>query len=328
MRCKLLAGISLVLLLVSTSAFAVGEAAAPSLIIPPGARSNGMGGAFVAVADDATAIWWNPGGLAFIKGQNLALMHSQLVPDLAPDVYYEYLGYTNELSNYGTLSFGLVYLTYGESEARGQNNEFVGTFKSWEGTFMASMAIPFGDNFGLGLTGKFIHIDLAPASVTVEKRKGTASSVAVDAGFLWKLPQQRLSIGAAFTNIGPDVAFIDKGQSSPLPSTFRAGTAYTAITDEVSNLRLSFDIEQSLVWLLNSEVSSRATEIYHFGSEYRYIDLLIGRLGYIYDQDGGLKDPTFGLGFIYKGNVMFDYASWPQNEALDRVHRWSVVVSF
>src|SRR5262245_56542383 len=29
-----------------------------------GIRAKGMAGAFTAVADDATAAWWNPGGLA------------------------------------------------------------------------------------------------------------------------------------------------------------------------------------------------------------------------------------------------------------------------
>src|SRR4029077_11565346 len=29
-----------------------------------GTRAQGMSGAFVAVADDATAAWWNPAGLA------------------------------------------------------------------------------------------------------------------------------------------------------------------------------------------------------------------------------------------------------------------------
>ena len=31
---------------------------------PVGVRAAGMGGAFVAVADDASAVYWNPGGLA------------------------------------------------------------------------------------------------------------------------------------------------------------------------------------------------------------------------------------------------------------------------
>ena len=70
---------------------AQGEAGAHSLIIPPGARANGLGQSYVAIADDATGIWWNPAGLAFVN-TSVDLMHSQLVPELASDVFYEYFG--------------------------------------------------------------------------------------------------------------------------------------------------------------------------------------------------------------------------------------------
>ena len=116
MRKRLSAALVFVFLLLPASqAFAVAEAGVPSLIIPPGARPNGMGEAFVAIADDATASWWNPAGLAFLPGRNIALMHSQLVPDLASDVYYEFIGYSNEIRNVGTLSFSLIYLTFPSS---------------------------------------------------------------------------------------------------------------------------------------------------------------------------------------------------------------------
>ena len=78
---RLLVGAAFIAVLAAHStAFAVAESAVPSLTIPPGARPNGMGEAFVAVADDATAGWWNAGGLAFAKTRSLAFMHSQLVP--------------------------------------------------------------------------------------------------------------------------------------------------------------------------------------------------------------------------------------------------------
>ena len=85
---KRLLGVALLVTVLAAheSAFAVAESGVPSLTIPPGARPNGMGEAFVAVADDATAGWWNVGGLAFVTKRNLAFMHSQLVPDLASDV--------------------------------------------------------------------------------------------------------------------------------------------------------------------------------------------------------------------------------------------------
>jgi len=62
----------------STQLWATNEGAGdswPSLRIGVGARAVGMGGAFVAIADDATAIHWNPGGLGFIKKLEGTFMH-------------------------------------------------------------------------------------------------------------------------------------------------------------------------------------------------------------------------------------------------------------
>jgi hypothetical protein len=318
----------------ATSAFAVGEAGVPSMIIPPGARANGIGESFVAIADDATAAWWNVGGLAFVSNNNLALMHSQLVPDLATDVYYEFLGYSHQLKDFGTISLSLIYLTYGESVATNPQGEARGTFKSWEASGYLSFALPITANLGVGLTGKFIHADLAPADLTLDQLDGTGSTVAVDAGVLYKVPgfwwvgDRKLSLGAALTNLGPDISFIDQEQSDPLPITLRAGFAYTAVSSEVSNWLVTFDLEQSLVWLIDSATNTRRSEIYHVGTEYRYINLLAGRIGYIRDKDGDFSDATYGLGFIYKDKVTLDYANVPQAKTLDRVHRWSVGVSF
>src|SRR6185369_13447208 len=42
-----------------------------------GVRAQGMAGAFVAVADDATATWWNPAGLAAGPFANLVLDYNE-----------------------------------------------------------------------------------------------------------------------------------------------------------------------------------------------------------------------------------------------------------
>jgi hypothetical protein len=328
MRRKLLSYTLLVLLCSAGTASAVGEAGVPSLIIPPGARANGMGESFVAIADDATATWWNPGGVAFVQNRNLALMHSQLVPDLANDVYYEYLGFTNQVSNVGTLSLALVYLTYGKSQATDEIGNFLGNFNSWEASFILGFSMPLTQNIGFGINGKFIHVDLAPAELTPEKRDGSGQSVAFDAGLLWKMPGPRLNIGLALANLGPNISFVNQEQSDALPATLRFGAAWTPVSNEVSNWIVTGDIEQSLVWLISEQANTRRSEIYHVGTEYRYINLLAGRLGYIYDEDGDFSDPTYGLGFIYKNKVALDYANVPQAQTLDRVHRFSVTVSF
>lgn len=327
-RMRVAAAVAILFLAVSSGrVFAVAEAGVPSLIIPPGARPNGMGEAFVAVSDDATAGWWNAGGLAFVKEKNLAFMHSQLVPDLASDVYYEYLGFSSEVSDVGTLSFALVYLTYGESIATDPQGTPLGTFTSWEGSLSGSFAMPITENLGMGLSMKFIRVDFAPGEFTQDQVEGAGTSFAVDVGALWRFPSKNLNLGLSVVNMGPDIAFIDREQSDPLPITARLGVAYTALSDEVSNLLLTGDVEQSLVWLIDDNADTRRSEIWHAGAEYRYVNLLAGRFGYIYDDDGDFSAPTYGLGVIYK-RLSFDYANVPQAEDLERVHRWSVYVSF
>ncbi len=317
-----------VLLGSGSRAFAVAESGVPSLTIPPGARPNGMGEAFAAVADDATASWWNVGGLAFLKSKNLAFMHSQLVPDLASDVYYEFLGYSSPAGDVGVWSVNLIYLTYGESIATDPAGTPLGTFTSWEGTLTGSFAMQLGDNVGAGISMKFIRVDYAPEEFTQDNVEGSGTSFAVDVGGLWKLPKQRLNFGLSVNNAGPNIAFIDREQSDPLPFTARLGTAYTPISDEISNLLVTLDVEQSLVWLIDSEVETRRSEIWHAGVEYRYVNLLAARVGYVYDQDGDFSDPTYGLGFIYKDKLSLDYANVPQAETLERVHRWSLYFTF
>jgi len=45
----------------------VGTVAAPFLQIPVGARAVAMGGAFVSVANDATALYWNAAGIVELE---------------------------------------------------------------------------------------------------------------------------------------------------------------------------------------------------------------------------------------------------------------------
>ena len=147
----------------SSAAFAQGEAGAGSLIIPPGARANAMGQSYGAISDDATAMWWNPAGMAFVDHHAIDLMHSQLVPDLASDVFFEYIGGIYRIEGLGTIGFALQYLTYGEWEATSPTNESLGTASSYEIAPMIGGAIKLGDQLAVGMNLKFVYINLAPA---------------------------------------------------------------------------------------------------------------------------------------------------------------------
>ena len=84
--------VATLLLFSSPSLNAQSEAGAIFLLISPGARAGGMGEAQVAVANDAYASYWNPAGLAFQTGSEIAFMHVNWLPNLADDLYYEFLG--------------------------------------------------------------------------------------------------------------------------------------------------------------------------------------------------------------------------------------------
>lgn len=69
-----------VIILSSAYAWAISEGGAIFLMIRPGARPSGMGSAFCAIADDATATYYNPAGLAFLK-RNDPLLNYQDIRD-------------------------------------------------------------------------------------------------------------------------------------------------------------------------------------------------------------------------------------------------------
>ena len=75
---KKLIGCAVVLLLAGTQMLnaQVSTSAVPFLLIAPNSRAGGMGEAGVALADDATALYWNPAGLAFQEGSEISISHA------------------------------------------------------------------------------------------------------------------------------------------------------------------------------------------------------------------------------------------------------------
>ncbi|HUF18303.1 MAG TPA: hypothetical protein VMS12_09705 [Thermoanaerobaculia bacterium] len=62
-----------------------------SNILGSGARALGMGGAFIAIADDATAASWNPAGLAILTRPEVSLVYSDLDSREIYDYEYDLL---------------------------------------------------------------------------------------------------------------------------------------------------------------------------------------------------------------------------------------------
>lgn len=324
------------LILVAAPAMAQGTAGAYSLQIPPGARAEGMGRSFTAIADDAFAPWWNPGGLAFLDGKHASLMHTKLVPDLADDVYFEYLSYAQHLSGWGGIAATITYLSYGESQATDGGQGDLGTFSSWEIAPSVAIGTSITDNLGLGANLKYVHLDLAPALSSTSGQAGKGSTFAVDLGALYRIPNAPINLAVVLQNLGPDIALVDEEQADPLPRQLRIGAAWQVVNKNAHSLIFAFDADKLLLgdeggappdstfeptWFDENEV------LLNGGIEYSYNKLISLRTGYIFDDPGEIKDFTFGLGVAYKA-LSFDYASIPQFEELDRVSKFSLSVKF
>jgi len=315
--------VALTLLLPASAARAQSTAGAQSLLITPGARADAMGRAYAAIANDATATWWNPAALAYIEQKNLSFMHTQLVPGLANDVYYEFLGYAQNVPGWGGVGANFIFLTYGESMATGESGDERGTFSSYEFALSAAAGTEIFRNMSAGLAVKFVYVNLAPADVTLDNQAGNGSTFAVDMGTYYRFQALPLTLAAVFQNLGPNIAYIDESQSDPLGRNLKIGLAYQILRSQSMQLLGSFDFNQPLVYTDPME-----DPIYNGGLEFAYGGLLALRAGYIYDHEGTIEDPTFGVGLAYKG-FSFDYASVPQSKYLDeRVSKFSLNAKF
>jgi len=235
---------------VTSSLLAVSESAVLFLLISPGARAAGMGEAFVAVADDATAAYWNPAGLAFQRGREITLMHANWLPQLVSDMSYEFLAYKQYVESLGgTIGGNITFLNLGEQVQTGeQGPEPLGTFSSWDLGVTLCYATQLNDNFGLGVGMRYIHSNLAPIGAGAEKGTGVGSTFAVDLGILYKMPfLPGLNFGANLSNMGPKITYIDAAQADPIPTNLKIGFSYDLMNSDYNQFRISMDTNKLLV---------------------------------------------------------------------------------
>jgi len=359
--------IILLLVNVGNDIYAQGEAAVPFLLIAPGARAGGMGEAGVALANDATAVFWNPAGLAFQfedpetdnRGE-VSLMHVKWLPQFNfSDLFYDYLAaryYVDELE--GMVGLGLTYLNLGENVWTDATGTELGTFDSYEYAITASYATKLQENLGIGLNIKLIQSNLVPIKIVqvgAETRDGVATSFAVDLGVKW-IPaydflDNSLILGANLSNFGPEMTYINKAQADPLPTNLRMGLAYKVLDDEFNRITLIYDVNRLLVvrnsgdeppdgvfkavfysaWV-NGSIEDRLKRFNHaLGLEYWYGDLIALRAGYFYEDEnfGARKFATFGGGIKYNiFGIDFGYISAEEDHPLSDTMRFSVSVEF
>jgi hypothetical protein len=209
-----------------------------------GARALAMGGAFVAVADDASAPLWNPAGLAQITGTRLTGMSTGLS---ALGSSNQYVGAVTTLADIG------VGFSWNRSAVDG------GLLPSVGETFVGSLAT---NVFGTTLAGANLKYYRAADSVGAD-----ASGFGFDLGVLVNLDDMFV-IGVNAMDLSGATLAWNGGNTDEITSLYKAGMAMKMADDRV---------------VLATDVDFDGTDVTdtHVGVEYQVIDRLALRGGVV-----------------------------------------------
>ncbi|MCW9065259.1 MAG: PorV/PorQ family protein [Ignavibacteriaceae bacterium] len=296
----------------------VGTTAAVFLEIPAGAHAVGMGGAFVSQANDASALYWNVGGISTIEKYDLNITNMTWIGDTK----YNFIGLVLPLGEFGTLGLSFTSLS--------MDDMAVTTVEKPEGTgeFFSAGDISFGVSYARNLTDRF-SIGFTLKYIQESIWHMTAEGFGIDAGVLFKTDiLGRLIIGASISNFGTSMQLdgrdtryfirVDEGKqgsndriptniemdSWELPLIFRIGVSDNIVQNDIYRFTASLDAIHP-----NNDYESL-----NIGGEFAFMEFLMIRGGYnslfLQDGEGGL---SLGIGVNSKmlfsdALIQFDYA--------------------
>jgi hypothetical protein len=301
------------------------------MAIGVGGRALGMGGAYVAAANDVTSGYYNPAGLANLNYPQLSLMHSEQFGNL---VNYDYgaVGIP-----FGTdMSFGLsamrlavdgipdtrnaLYDANGDGiiDIKSDRLDYsdITEFSNQDWAFYLTFAKRQSENFYWGANVKIIRRDLAEFGAT---------GVGFDVGALY-MPFENFYLGANFQDVTTTLVAWNTGRNELISPTLKLGVAYgwEILWGKLTPV-LDFDVRfenRKFASYFNIGPVSFDT---HAGFEYNFKNLISVRAGY-----NDVKQFTVGAGIkLPKLNIDYSFARFSQSE-LDRLpdsHRISLMLT-
>ncbi len=272
------------------------QTSAPFLNTGAGARAVGMGESFTAVADDLSALQYNPAGLGPIAGSQLFLGSEISLSS----TLYETAGMVLPIRT-GALAFGLGYVKYPSLDLGA-----LGSAIPYDVDARAGYGFPIAENLYLGMSSEWIRQQVASSIYT---------SLFWSFGFLSK-PSESLSFGLALQNAGIGTQGYDS------LAALSAGAAY----------RLPLDPEHtsSLLMSTQANLSFEGASQLNAGLECALADKYFLRAGYANDlRDQGLgwkKGLSLGGGVKIK-DFRVDY-SYSFEGSLGNVQNISLTAYF
>lgn len=279
-----------------------------SLTIGAGARATGLGGAFTALADDATAGYWNPAGLGQM---NLYLYGAAMQYVYLPnDAFGSYLAYAFQLPTIGSFALSWTNVTIGSIQKRDAAGQPGESFTTYENVIYLSYG---RKSFDL-LKGLYLGASLKLLQQHLGQTTGLGHGL--DVGMIWQ-PILYLdhTIGLAVQNIYQPLYWQEGSAGSDLtPTKIKAGTALKFFASEeavyFNHLILTIDIDIALNDVMD----------YHAGVEYWQVRQLAIRAGV------NSRELTAGASYRPK-HYQLDYAfHYDLSELANHQHRFSILL--
>lgn len=297
----------------------VATTAAQFLKVEVGARALAMGGCFGALANDASALYWNPAGIAQLNDFELTLTHTRWIAGITNG----FVGIALPLDKNNIFGLSFKYQTMGEMEQTTiEQPQGTGLyFNARDIAIGISYARPMTSYLQFGVTTKMVH-----QSIWNE----TAMGLAVDLGLLLDTGIKGTKLAMILTNFGTDLQFDGRDlirgydqlpesasnpdteaklstEGWPLPTNLRV-----SIMNEIVGSNDAFfpSADSRVLVIIDATHPNDNPEHYNFGIEYGLYNSYFIRTGYRGNTDE--EGLTFGAGIDFKiaNNIrlLIDYA--------------------
>ena len=171
-----------------------GTTAAQFLRIPAGPAGTGMGGAITANIFDVSSMFWNPAGLADVRGNQMMFEYT----DWFIDLNHTFFAAAMPVSDKGSIGLNVIALTMDEfEETNFQFPEGTGRkFNAYSVSVGVTYAHQLFEGFRAGVNLKYVREQISESN---------ASTIAFDVGTLYETPFAGIRFGVSITNVGGDM---------------------------------------------------------------------------------------------------------------------------
>lgn len=293
-----LAACLLILVAAAQTAAAPLTTGADFLLMTTGARPDGMGQAFSAVADDINTLSFNPAGLGNIRLPEVGYSHEDFVAGIG----YDFAGAALPAGSLGVL--GLGYIGMGTAPFNSTANPQAPTAFAQDRALIGAWGKSFYD----------LHVGFAVKYITIQMDTLQGNALAFDLGVRYR-PLPGVILAASGMNLGTGIQLTSV---EPLPVVLNTGLAWTPLEETGDSLTFALNGAFDLVTQVQQ---------YGLGAEYWYRNTLALRAGYLLDSrstEFSVDGASAGAG-VRVGPVQLDYAYQPF-DILGVIHRFSGIL--